>query len=112
MAWGYKQQQGPAAQPAGSRQTHPASPWCPWSSFGLQLLKGKGTASKAAKPAAKPAVKKAAPARKSSGTERSGGAGYRQYDGEHVLHYSLAALLAPQSACRPRSSRAPSYLGR
>lgn len=46
-----------------------------------KLLKGKGTAAKtASKP--KVAVKKAAPARKSSGTERSGGAGYRQYDGE------------------------------
>jgi len=78
----------------------------------LQLLKGKGTASKAAKPAAKPAVKKAAPAKKSSGTERSGGAGYRQYDGEHVFWDSLAALPVPPGACRPRSARAPSYLGR
>ena len=54
-----------------------------------QLLKGKGTASKTAakpaakpapKPAAKPAVKKAPSSR--PGTERSGGAGYRQYSGE------------------------------
>jgi hypothetical protein len=55
----------------------------------LQLLKGKTAAKPAAKPApakkaAAPAtVKKAAPTKKAgSGTQRSGGAGYRQYDGE------------------------------
>jgi len=56
---------------------------------GTKLLKGKTAAKPAAKPApakkaAAPAtVKKAAPAKKAgSGTQRSGGAGYRQYDGD------------------------------
>ncbi|KAL4442777.1 hypothetical protein ABPG77_006771 [Micractinium sp. CCAP 211/92] len=48
---------------------------------GTKLLKGKGTASKGP---VKTAVKKvAAPLKKlAPGTERSGGAGYRQYDGD------------------------------
>ena len=80
---------GPAdalAEPCSSRAN--ASPPSPL----LQLLKGsKGTAAKtAAKPA--PAKKAAAPVKKAAapkprpasrpGTERSGGAGYRQYSGE------------------------------
>ncbi|EFN53512.1 hypothetical protein CHLNCDRAFT_56266 [Chlorella variabilis] len=45
-------------------------------SQGTKLLKGKGATK------AKSAVKKASAPRKGSGTERSGGAGYRQYDGD------------------------------
>jgi len=50
---------------------------------GTKLLKGKTAAKPApAKKAAPATVKKAAPAKKAAGTQRSGGAGYKQYDGE------------------------------
>lgn len=74
-----------------------------------QLLKGKGTAAKtaakpAAKPAPKPAVKKAAPSR-GSGTERSGGAGYRQYSGEAACEGCAAREQSRAALSRPDRAR-------
>ncbi|KAL4424180.1 hypothetical protein ABPG75_001481 [Micractinium tetrahymenae] len=90
-----KRGSGPLAEPPLSR-AHPACSAPPRSLPAiLQLLKGKGTASKSA---AKPAVKKAAPAKKSSGTERSGGAGYRQYDGESPCPTRWRGERGPQAS--------------